>query len=67
MFNKYIGESLSNYVNIVRLREFMELMKKNGTTAISTLAKECGFESMPTFYRAFTKLYGESPKSYLSK
>jgi YesN/AraC family two-component response regulator len=67
MFNRYIGESLLNYVNIVRLREFMERMKEKNPPAISKLAAECGFESMPTFYRAFTKLYGESPKCYLSK
>ena len=67
MFNRYIGESLSNYVNIVRLREFMARAKEKDSPPISKLAAECGFESMPTFYRAFTKLYGESPKTYLSK
>jgi AraC-like DNA-binding protein len=67
MFNRYIGESLSNYVNIVRLREFMERAKEKDAPAISKLASECGFVSMPTFYRAFAKLYGESPNSYLSK
>ena len=67
MFNRYIGESLSNYVNIVRLREFMARAKEKDSPSISKLAAECGFESMPTFYRAFTKLYGESPKTYLSK
>ena len=67
MFNKYIGDSLSNYINVVRLREFMARIRDEDAPAISKLAAECGFESMPTFYRAFAKLYGESPKSYIFK
>ena len=59
--------SLSNYINVVRLREFMARIRDEDAPAISKLAAECGFESMPTFYRAFAKLYGESPKSYIFK
>ena len=64
VFNRYIGESLSNYVNVVRLREFMEKARDEDSPQIAKLAVECGFVSMPTFYRAFTKLYGCSPKAY---
>ncbi len=66
MFNRYIGENLSNYINVVRLRSFMQSYKDYGVPQISKLATECGFESMPTFYRTFIKIYGESPKSYFS-
>ena len=66
-FNRYIGENLTNYINIVRINNFMNLSKKYKSPQISKLAAECGFESMPTFYRSFKKLYGETPKSYFSK
>ena len=66
-FNRYIGENLTNYINIVRINNFMHLSKKYKSPQISKLAAECGFESMPTFYRSFKKLYGETPKSYFSK
>lgn len=66
-FNRYIGENLTNYINIVRINNFMHLSKKYKSPQISKLAMECGFESMPTFYRSFKKLYGETPKSYFSK
>ena len=67
IFNRYIGESLSNYINVVRVQHFMRQAKEMENPQISKLAEECGFESMPTFYRAFSKLYGESPKSYFAK
>ena len=67
MFNRYIGESLSNYINVVRLQNFMRRCKEIENPQISKIAEECGFESMPTFYRAFAKIYGESPRSYFSK
>ncbi len=67
LFNHCIGESLSNYLNVVRLRNFMSLAKEQSSPQISKLAGECGFESMPTFYRAFSKMYGESPKEHFAK
>ena len=67
LFNHCIGESLSNYLNVVRLRSFMSLVKEQDSPQISKLAMECGFESMPTFYRAFSKMYGESPKEHFAK
>ena len=67
IFNRYIGESLSNYINVVRVQNFMRAANEEKNPQISRLAEECGFESMPTFYRAFEKLYGESPKKYFGK
>ena len=66
-FNRYIGESLTNYINIVRINSFMHLSKKYKSPQIAKLAMECGFESMPTFYRSFKKLYGQTPKRYFSE
>ena len=66
IFNKYIGENLSNYVNVVRLQNFMREAQRLENPKISAIAAECGFSSMPTFYRAFEKIYGESPKKYFA-
>ena len=67
IFNRYIGESLTNYINVVRLQYFMRMSKESKNPQISKFAEECGFESMPTFYRCFQKIYGESPKAYFAK
>lgn len=67
IFNKYVGEGLTNYVNVVRVRNFMKKFKENSSPQISKLAFECGFDAMPTFYRAFSKVYGKSPKAYFKK
>ena len=67
LFNRCVGENLANYVNTVRLRYFMKRMKSEESPRISKVALSTGFESVPTFYRCFTKSYGISPKEYFSK
>ena len=64
LFNNTVGENLSNYINMVRLREFMKKTKETGGGKISKLALQCGFESLPTFYRYFAKVHGTSPREY---
>ncbi len=66
IFNKYIGESLNNYVNIVRLQHFMTAAKEEENTPIAELAFSCGFDSLTTFYRYFNKIYGMAPKEVLA-
>lgn len=66
LFNKYIGESLTNYINVVRVQNFINLAKLRTKTPLSTIALECGFDSLTTFYRYFNKIYNTSPKEYLS-
>ena len=64
LFNRCVGENLSSYINTVRLRFFMKGMKSEENPRISRLALSSGFESIPTFYRCFTRAYGISPKEY---
>ena len=64
IFNRCVGENLSSYVNTVRLRYFMKQMKAEASPRISKVALASGFESIPTFYRCFTRAYGISPKEY---
>lgn len=62
LFNRVVGENLSNYVNIVRLRHFMQLRKQDDASSVSQLAFSCGFNSLTTFYRCYNKIYPFSPK-----
>ena len=66
LFNRYIGESLTNYINIVRIQNFIRLTKETENYSVSKIAFDCGFDSLTTFYRYFNKLYGATPKSKLS-
>ena len=67
LFNRSVDVNLTSYINSVRLRYFMKLVKERGTDQITKLALLCGFESVPTFYRCFSKAYGSSPKEYFNK
>ena len=66
LFNKYIGENLTNYINVVRVQNFITQAKQRPKVPLSTIALECGFDSLTTFYRYFNKIYETSPKEYLS-
>lgn len=65
LFNRFIGENINNYINIVRLQQMMNRAKKSDKVNITELAYECGFDSLSTFYRYFDKIYGVSPKEAL--
>ena len=67
LFNTYIGENLNNYINLVRLRNFVSLSKSKDKRSITELAYECGFDSLTTFYRYFNKIYGKSPSEMFNK
>ena len=66
LFNKYIGENITNYINIVRLQHFMNKSKDEEPPSISELAFSCGFDSLTTFYRYFNKIYADNPKTVLN-
>lgn len=53
LFNKYVGMSLHDYVNSVRISKSQTL--NNGTLKITEVAAQCGFESLNTYYRALKK------------
>lgn len=57
LFNRYVGEMLNNYVNIVRLQHFNLLSKTDEKTTVSERAFSCGFDSLTTFYRYYNKMF----------
>ena len=60
--NFHIG--ISHYINTVRLKNALTLMRENKHT-ITECALESGFSSLRTFYRVFTQELGCTPKEYL--
>ena len=67
LFNRYVKENLTSYINIVRIQNVMKKARKVSKPNIAQLAFENGFDSLATFYRYFSKLYETSPTEYLEK
>ncbi|GEM_PF-5262382 len=60
------GESVTNYLNMMRLTRFKELIgqKENAHMNIYALAEECGFSSKSSFNRFFKLREGITPSEY---
>lgn len=63
LFSRVVKKNLNDYVNDVRLQYFLDNVRD--TDSISEFAYKSGFKSLATFYRAFEKKHGCSPKKYL--
>jgi AraC-like DNA-binding protein len=64
--NQQSGKSFNEYVNFYRVEEFkMKLLQtENKKYTITALASECGFNSQPTFQRAFKSIAGITPSEF---
>lgn len=58
IFNDMFRTSLNDYLSVIRLEKALTYQKKH-KCSITTAALNNGFGSMPTFYRALKKHYGE--------
>ena len=69
VLNQQLHKSFNEFINGYRVDAIKERLlsatEKNLT--IAGLAYECGFNSQPTFQRAFKSIQGESPSEFLSK
>ena len=63
IFKKTTGESFSQYLRNVRIKQVCELLKKS-TLNVEDAAKACGFNDMGTFYEVFGEAVGVTPKKY---
>ncbi len=59
--------SFREYVSHLRLEHFKALAEANPEMNIKELMYACGFTSRSTFYRNFTRHYGESPLKYIGR
>ena len=65
LFNTHIGDNINEYLTMIRLRHVISdyHLYKNLTEVVYA----CGFNSMTSFYRAFSQFYKETPTSYFKR
>ena len=69
ILNQHLNKSFNEFVNGYRIQEIKRRLgqPESKDLTIAGLAYECGFNSQPTFQRAFKAVTGLSPREYLSK
>lgn len=66
MFNKNVGESFNSYVDQVRVRHAIELLREN-EHKVYEIAELVGYKNVDYFHKKFKKYVGESPAEYRKK
>ena len=62
-FRKKYGQSLGRFLQKVRLDKAAAMLRSSDS-AVSSVALECGFDSVYSFSRAFKNGVGLSPRAY---
>lgn len=57
LFNSCMKTSITDYISIIRINKVLQMLKDDKNMAISDAIFECGFNSIPTFYRVLKKNY----------
>ena len=65
LFTRDVGVSPLEFLNRVRLERSAHLIRANTGQSMSTIASECGFSSLSSFSRAFSKRHGMSPQAFM--
>jgi len=66
LFRKHTGETPHQFLHARRIREAKERLA--GTReSIKSIAAECGFQNIETFYRAFKRTVGDTPHQFRQK
>lgn len=64
LLNQFVGSSFNQYVNRYRIEEARKLMVEEPDRNILSIAFAVGFNSKSTFYDAFQKIVGITPKEF---
>jgi AraC-like DNA-binding protein len=69
VLNQKLGKSFNEYINQFRVEEVKDRLVKaeNKKYTIASVAYECGFNSQPTFQRAFKSVVGLTPREFLQQ
>ncbi|GIN13448.1 hypothetical protein J26TS2_33150 [Shouchella clausii] len=65
VFKKLIGMNVTEYITTKRIIMAKNLLQKQKEN-IALIAEQCGFNSMPHFYRTFKRLTSVTPAAYRS-
>ncbi|WP_343667260.1 AraC family transcriptional regulator [Chitinophaga sp.] len=67
VLNQHLNKSFNEFINNYRIAAFKEKVSDPSFEhlTIMGLALECGFNSLPTFQRAFKNMVGMTPKEYI--
>lgn len=66
LISGFFGKSLPQLINELRIRDSLQLLKQTDA-AISVVAEQVGFSSLPTFNRVFKDIMNISPSEYRLK
>jgi AraC-like DNA-binding protein/predicted transcriptional regulator YdeE len=64
LFKEHMGQTPSECLNSIRLKRAIHLMEINPGMPMSQIADDCGFSSLSTFSRSFSKAFGAPPQAY---
>jgi AraC-like DNA-binding protein len=64
LLNQYVGQSFNQYINRFRIEEARKMMVAEPDRNILSIAFAVGFNSKSTFYDAFQKIVGITPKEF---
>ncbi|RYG02955.1 MAG: AraC family transcriptional regulator [Chitinophagaceae bacterium] len=69
ILNQHLGKSFNEFINEYRVKEvIMRLANpENDKFTIAGIAYECGFNSQPTFQRAFKTVTGKTPSQFIAE
>lgn len=60
LFHRHMKTNLTEYINVARVNHAKKQMSLG--KSVAEIAFESGFGSMPSFYRAYKKVFGELPR-----
>src|SRR5690625_3428681 len=63
VFKQLVGMTVSNYIMVKRIHLAKDRLI-NSNLKISSIAEQCGFNSMPHFYRTFNKITSMTPTEF---
>jgi AraC-like DNA-binding protein len=69
ILNQHLHKNFNEFVNEYRINEILAriFLPESKKFTITSLAFDCGFNSQPTFQRAFKSIKGLSPSEFIAK